>query len=68
MKNKNLLVVTIFLIVLFNSIVYSALNSEMFINGDAHIRVDNDVIKASSILTFKIKLTQINNELNQEVA
>ena len=43
MKNKNLLVVTILFVVIFNSIVYSALNSEMFINGDAHIRVDKDI-------------------------
>ena len=55
-KNKNLLVVTIFLIVLFNSIVYSSLNSEMFINGDAHIRVDKDI----RITNVKV-LEQTNN-------
>ena len=43
MNNKNLLVVIIFLIVIFNSIVYSALNTEMFINGDAHIRIDKNI-------------------------
>ena len=43
MKNKNLLIGIVLLVVIFNSIVYSALNSEMFINGDAHIRVDKDI-------------------------
>ncbi len=43
-KNKNLLtIMIIFLVILCNSIVYSALNTEMFINGDAHIRVDKDI-------------------------
>jgi len=43
MKNKNMFIVMILIVILFNSIVYSALNSEMFINGDAHIRVEKDI-------------------------
>ena len=56
MKNKNLLLVMILFVVLFNSIVYSALNSEMFIGGDAHIRVDKDI----RITNVKV-LEQANN-------
>ena len=44
MNRKNILfIMLIFLIVLSNSIVYSAINSEMIINGEAYIRVDKDI-------------------------
>ena len=44
MSDKNsLLFYKILLIVLFNSIIYGAINTEMYIDGEAHIRVDKDI-------------------------
>ncbi len=43
MENRKLLIVVVLLVVLCNSIVYSALNSEMLINGDAYVRVKSDI-------------------------
>lgn len=44
MKYKNIFViVSIFLVVLCNSVIYGAINSEMFIDGDAYVRVDSDI-------------------------
>lgn len=45
MKNyKNLfIIIGIFLIVLFNSTIYGALNTDMFIDGDAYVRVDENI-------------------------
>lgn len=36
-------VIGIFLLVLINSVVYAVLNTEMFIDGDAYVRVDRDI-------------------------
>lgn len=36
-------VVGIFLIIIFNSIIYGAINSEMFIDGEVHVRVNGNI-------------------------
>ena len=41
-KNKYLLIL-IFILISFLSISYSAINTELYINGDAHLRVESDI-------------------------
>lgn len=44
MKYKNIFsIIIIFLVVLFNSVIYGALNTEMYIDGEAQVRVDRDI-------------------------
>ena len=42
-EKNNIIILLISFIVLSNSIIYSALNTDMFIDGDAHIRIDKDI-------------------------